>query len=82
MLMEQTLQDLRDFKLTGMANALTNQLEQPKSYDLSFEERLSLLVDAEKIYRKDKRLERLLKGAKLRHNACVEDIVGRLVQHV
>ena len=74
MLMEQTLQDLRDFKLTGMANALTNQLEQPKSYDLSFEERLSLLVEAEKIYRKDKRLERFLKGAKLRHNACVEDI--------
>ena len=74
MLMEQTLQDLRAFKLTGMANALTNQLEQPKSYDLSFEERLSLLVEAEKIDRKDKRLERLMKAAKLRHNACIEDI--------
>ncbi len=61
MLMEQTLQDLRSFKLTGMADALTRQLEQPKSYDLSFEERLSLLVEAEKIYRKDKRLERLLR---------------------
>ena len=74
MLMEQTLQDLRAFKLTGMANALTNQLEQPKSYDLSFEERLSLLVEAEKIDRKDKRLERLMKAGKLRHNACIEDI--------
>lgn len=50
------------------------QLEQPNSYNLSFEERLSLLVEAEKIYPKDKKLERLLRAAKLRHNACVEDI--------
>ncbi len=74
MLMEQTLQDLKAFKLTGMAAALTEQMQQPTSYDLSFEERLSLLVEAEKVYRKDKRLERLLKQAKLRHNACPEDI--------
>ena len=73
-LLEQTLQDLRTFKLTGMAEALSQQLALPKSYDLSFEERLSFLVEAEKIYRKDKRLERLLKGSKLRHNACGEDI--------
>ena len=59
MLMEQTLQDLRSFKLTGMADALTSQLEQPKSYDLSFEERLSLLVEAEKIYRKGISLDRI-----------------------
>ena len=38
-LIEQTLQDLRTFKLTGMAEALSQQLTQPKSYDLS---RLSL----------------------------------------
>ena len=74
MLLEQTLQTLRQLKLSGMATALANQLEQPKSYDLAFEERLSLLIDAERIYRKDKRLERLLKAAKLRYNACVEDI--------
>ena len=74
MLLEQTLQTLRQLKLPGMTAALTAQLEQPKSYDLAFEERLTLLIDAEKIYRKNKKLERLLKGARLRYNACVEDI--------
>lgn len=74
MLREQTLQTLRQLKLPGMAAAFSNQLEQPKSYDLAFEERLALLIEAEKIYRRDKKLERLLKAAKLRYNACVEDI--------
>ncbi len=74
MLIEQTFEDLRAFNLKGMVEALSRQLEQPKSYDLSFEERFSLLVDAEKIYRKDKRLEKLLQLAKLRHKACMEDI--------
>ena len=74
MLIQDTLEDLKAFNLKGMAESLSRQLEQPKSYDLPFEERLSLLVDAEKIYRKDKRLEKLLQLAKLRHKACVEDI--------
>jgi DNA replication protein DnaC len=74
MLMEQTFADLRSFNLKGMVESLSRQLEQPKSYDLSFEERLSLLVDAEKLYRKDKKLEKLLQLAKLRHKACMEDI--------
>lgn len=74
MLIQHTLEDLKAFNLKGMAESLSRQLEQPKSYDLPFEERLSLLVDAEKIYRKDKRLEKLLQLAKLRHKACVEDI--------
>jgi len=74
MLMEQTFEDLRAFNLKGMVEALSRQLEQPKSYELSFEERLSFLVDAEKIYRTDKRLQKLLQLARLRHKACVEDI--------
>jgi len=74
MLIQHTLEDLKAFNLKGMAESLSRQLEQPKSYDLPFEERLSLLVDAEKIYRKYKRLEKLLQLAKLRHKACVEDI--------
>lgn len=74
MLIEQTMENLRALKLTGMAKALANQIAQPKSYDLSFEERLSLLVDEEHLERKNKRLERLLKEAKLRHDACIEDV--------
>lgn len=74
MLIEQTIDILRSFKLTGMVQALKEQLEQPKAYELSFEERLSFIVDAERVYRKDKRLQRLLKEAKLRHDAVAENI--------
>lgn len=74
MLIQQTIEDLKTLKLTGMAKGLVNQIAQAKSYDLSFEERISLLVDEENLYRKNKKLERLLKDAKLRHEACLEDV--------
>jgi hypothetical protein len=74
MLRQQTLQKLTGMKLLGMAEAFSRQLEQPSLHDLSFEERLGLLVDEETTYRENRRLQRLLREAKLRDNACVEDI--------
>lgn len=74
MLFEQTLNHLTDLKLTGMKLALQQQREQPQTHNLSFEERLGLLVDYEKTYRNDKKIDRLIKSAKLRQQACVEDI--------
>jgi hypothetical protein len=45
---EQTLSQLRQLKLCGMAAALQTQLEQPGTYKgLAFGERLQLLVDCE-----------------------------------
>jgi len=57
-----------------MARALAEQLESPQHQALSFEERLGLLVDREVGDRANRRLERNLKGAKLRLSACVEDV--------
>ena len=74
MLTQQTLQALRSMKLTGMAEAFERQLAQPQTHDLSFEERFGLIVDHEVTYRENRRLARLLKGAKLKQNSCVEDI--------
>ena len=74
MLINQTLDKLRTMRLTGMADTLEQQLSQPNIHDLSFEERFGLLVDHELLYRDNRRLARLLKAAKLRVNACVEDI--------
>ncbi|MEN8174007.1 MAG: IS21-like element helper ATPase IstB [Chloroflexota bacterium] len=74
MLTQHTLQKLHTLKLTGMLDAFEQQQSQPDTHDLSFEERLGLLVDREMLYRENKRLERLLRGAKLRVNACIEDI--------
>ena len=72
--MQQTIQKLRQMKLTGMAQALEQQMEQPATYDLSFEERVGLLVDREESYRENRRLDRLLRVARLKQNACIEDI--------
>jgi DNA replication protein DnaC len=74
MLNQQTLEQLRTLKLTGMLDALEQQQAQPQTHDLSFDERLALLVEREVVHRENRRLSRLLKAAKLRVQACVEDI--------
>jgi DNA replication protein DnaC len=74
MLIQQTREHLHTLRLTGMLQALDEQLEQPAMAELSFEERLAILVDREVLYRENRRLERLLRAARLRVSACVEDI--------
>lgn len=75
MLTNQTLQTLRTLKLTGMADGLEQQLQQPSTHEeLSFEERLSLLVDRESMHRRNNKNTRLLKMAKLKLQAQPEDI--------
>ena len=74
MLIQQTREHLHTLRLTGMLQALDEQLEQPAMAELSFEERLAILVDRETLSRENRRLERLLRAAKLRVSACVEDI--------
>lgn len=75
MLNNQTLQSLRRLKLTGMADGLEQQLAQPSTHEeLSFEERLALLVDRESTHRHNNKITRLLKAAKLKLHAYPEDI--------
>lgn len=74
MLNQPMIEQLHALKLTGMLNALEQQQAQPETHDLAFEERLALLVERETLHRESKRLARLLKAAKLRVQACVEDI--------
>lgn len=71
---EHTLYQLRHLKLTGMTQAFTEQIEQPPIQNLSFDERLALLVDREALVRKNRRIQNLLRYAKLRQQACVENI--------
>jgi DNA replication protein DnaC len=72
---QQTLQHLRSLKLTGMADALVQQQAQPATHEeLSFEERLALLVDRELTHRSNNKVARLLKAAKLKLQANPEDI--------
>lgn len=75
MLTNPTLDQLRVLKLDGMACALEEQRTQPACQDLSFEDRLAMLVDRERHWRDGRRLERLLRVAKLKHgDACLEDV--------
>ena len=74
MLNEQTFEKLYQMKLNGMADAFKEQLAQPDINQLSFDERFSLLVDRQWSWKENKRLDRLLRNAKLKLNACIEDI--------
>jgi DNA replication protein DnaC len=74
MLNHPTLDKLQELRFTGMAKALTEQMTLPDIDELSFEERLGLLVDREVTEREDRRLTTRLRQAKLKQNACIEDI--------
>ncbi len=74
MLIHPIIDQLKSLRLNGMALTLQEQMQMTDIESLSFEERLGLIVDREATYRENRRLKTRLKKAKLRQNACVEDI--------
>lgn len=60
-----------------MATAFQQQLESREWQALPFEERFTAIVEAEQTYRSDARLQRLLKQAHFKQNACGEDLDWR-----
>ncbi len=62
-------------KLSVMAAAFREQLNNANFSDMAFEERFGLLIDAEWAARKNNRLSRLIKNAGFTFNdACIENI--------
>jgi DNA replication protein DnaC len=78
MLSHPTLERLHELQLRGMARAFEEQMQMPDLGELSFAERLGLLVDREAADRESRRLARRLKEAKLRLEAAVEDLDFRI----
>jgi DNA replication protein DnaC len=74
MLTHPILENLRALRLSTMANTLEEQMNMPDAGTLTFEERLGLMVDRELIERGNRRLETRLRRARLRVQACMEDI--------
>lgn len=74
MLNQQTMNILHSLKLFGLAKGFEERLANPKHAELSHAEFVGLLVQDEKMYRDNLRLRRLLKKAKLRQEASLEDI--------
>jgi DNA replication protein DnaC len=75
MLTNPTIETLKSLKLHGLLEALEEQQQTPAAQALSFEERIALLVDRERLWRENQRRTRLLRGARLKVAAAsVEDI--------
>ena len=74
MLTHPTLDKLESLRLHGMVQALKQQWQQPEINELSFEQRLGLLVDRETDLRQTRQMQARLRKAKLRQNAVVEDV--------
>ena len=71
----QTLDRLRELKLAGMASALEMQQQQVDTFEaLPFIERLSLLLEQEHLLRENRKQLRLIRQARFRVNATVQEI--------
>lgn len=74
MISNTTLEKLRSFRLSGLIDALVMQTQSTQYHDLSFEERLTLLVDAEHTRRIDQQAKRLLKKARIPSAVGLDDV--------
>lgn len=74
-MMTTTLDRLRTLRLGAMADAYLAQQQDAPTATLGFDERFSMLVDAEHLFRGNRALARRLKEARLRvPQACLEDL--------
>lgn len=70
-----TINKLHEMRLSAMADAFNNQLSDENNQELSFEERVGIIVDVEWARRKSNKLLRLIKKAEFRYpHASIEDI--------
>lgn len=74
MMTQQTMTQLRDLKLRGMAEVYERQLAQPSYYGMPFDERLGLMVEAEISARENRKLARLKKQSRLPDFPLLEDV--------
>ncbi|MES0397415.1 MAG: IS21-like element helper ATPase IstB [Syntrophobacteria bacterium] len=74
MLTQPLLDKLSKLKLSAFRLALEEQMQNPQYAELSFEERLGLLVDIETTRRANNRLRRRLKSARFPLQATIEDL--------
>lgn len=74
MLQEPMMEKLTAMRLIGMVDGLRAQEQDPAARELSFWERLGLLVDQQWSWRENQALQRRLRVAKLKNGACIEEI--------
>jgi len=77
MLTEPLIQQLTELRLRGMAASLEQQLASPDTKRQTFESRLGLMLQQERLERGNARLAQRLRWAKLPQQACLEDLDTR-----
>ncbi len=70
----QTLQQMQELKLAGMANSYKSQLELSLDQQLEGHELVGHLLQAEQLHRGNERMSTLLKAARFRYNIQPEQI--------
>jgi DNA replication protein DnaC len=74
-LKQQTLEKMNAMRLLATAKEFERQLGSPELAELSFEERVGMMTDAEWTWREQRKLDRRLRVAKLRYTAAsLEDV--------
>jgi DNA replication protein DnaC len=73
-MLQQTFDQLRELRLGGCAAALREQLDNLSYQELSFDERLAMIIEREHLLRHNRRLERNLRQAKLKQQAVLEEL--------
>lgn len=71
---QETLEKIKKLKLLGMARAYQTSLENDKLQQLSADELITLLVEAEWDDRLNRNIERRLRNAKFRYQSSIENI--------
>ena len=74
MLLHPLYETIRNLKLDGVINGLLEHESMPDIEQVSFMDRLALLMDREFMERENKRIASRLKEAKLRQSASIEDL--------
>jgi len=71
---EQTLQKMRQMKFFGMARAFRTSIENGSMIQMTCDEMVSILIDAEWDDRNNRRIERQMRNAKFRYKANIEQL--------
>lgn len=69
-----TLERLRDFKIPGFIDAILKQQESSQYAELSFEDRLKLIVDHEHTRRSQVKAQRLLRAARIPSGVSLDEV--------
>lgn len=71
---QETLEKIKKLRLSGMARAYQTSLENDKLVQLSADELITMLVEAEWDDRLNRNIERRLRNAKFRYQSSIENI--------